>query len=94
MSKAVAIDYNNSKTNSVIGVDIMDKKEIDWTDWSAHDNCAHIPNAETIAAIEETEEIIRKIKAGTDTSPSYTCFAELLAEIDAELEEEGYAIHR
>ena len=36
----------------------------DRQDWSAHDNCDHIPNAETIAAFEETEDILRKIKEG------------------------------
>jgi len=30
-------------------------------DWSAHENCEHIPNAETIASFEETEEMLRKI---------------------------------
>ena len=65
---------------------------IDWTDWSVHDNCAHIPNAETIAALEETEEIIRKIKTGEYAEPSYTCFAELLAEIDTEIETEASAV--
>ncbi|MCL1987140.1 MAG: hypothetical protein FWG64_04120 [Firmicutes bacterium] len=55
----------------------------DW-DWSAHNNCQHIPNAETIAAMEETEEILRKIRAGEHT-PRYDSFEEMLAEVDAEI---------
>ena len=60
MSKALAVGYNDSK--SIFGGATMDDHALDW---SAHDNCTHIPNAETIAAMEETEEIIRQIKAGT-----------------------------
>jgi len=81
--------YNESRTESINEVHTMENKLLDW---SAHENCKHIPNAETIAAIEETEEIIRNMRAGTDTSPTYSCFAEILAEIDAELEAEGYVI--
>ena len=61
-------------------------------DWSAHDNCAHIPNAETIAAMEETEEIIRQIRAGEYAGLTYSSFAELLAELDAELHEEARGV--
>lgn len=60
-------------------------------DWSIHDNCDHIPNAETIAAMEETEEIIRKIKTGEHSGSTYNSFAEILAEIDAEIEAEDNA---
>ena len=59
---------------------------VDWSDWSAHDNCAHVPNADTIAALEETEEIILSIKAGIRRP--YKNFAEIVAEIKAELETE------
>ena len=65
----------------------MDYKSLDW---SAHDNCDHIPNAETIAAMEETEEMIRKIKAGEHV-PRYNSFAEILAEVEAEIEAENNA---
>ena len=45
-------------------------------DCSAHDNCAHIPNEETIAAMEETEKIIRQIRAGENAGPTYTADGE------------------
>ena len=48
---------------------------------------SHTPNAETIAAFEETEEIIKRIEAGEKVR-TYSSFAELLAEIDAEIETE------
>ena len=63
-----------------------------WQDWSAHENCDHIPNAETIAAFEETEEIIRRVKSGEYSGPSYKRFADLLAEIDEEIEAEARAL--
>ena len=59
---------------------------VDWTNWSAHENCEHIPNAETIAAFEEAEQIIRDIKAGV--RKPYNNFAEILAEIETEIEAE------
>ena len=40
-------------------------------------------NNETIAAMEETEVLIRKIKAGEHV-PRYNNFSEILAEIEAE----------
>ncbi|MCL2357008.1 MAG: hypothetical protein FWC70_07610 [Defluviitaleaceae bacterium] len=49
-----------------------------------------VPNAETIAAIEETEEMIKKIETGEHV-PRYSSFAELLAEVDAEIEAENNA---
>ncbi|MCL2016943.1 MAG: hypothetical protein FWG68_11925 [Defluviitaleaceae bacterium] len=66
---------------------MIDKENENWQnwDWSAHNNCQHIPNAETIAAMEETEEILRKIRAGEYSGPSYDSFEEMLAEIDAEI---------
>jgi len=59
MSKSLAIGYNDNKP--IFGGIVMDNNVVDW---SAHNNCDHIPNAETIEAMEETEEIIRQIKAG------------------------------
>ncbi|MDR2168311.1 MAG: hypothetical protein LBE35_10775, partial [Clostridiales bacterium] len=41
-------------------------------------------NAETQAAFAETEEMIRKIKAG-EYVPRYSSFKDILAEIDAEI---------
>ena len=32
--------------------------------WHAHNTCAHIPNARLQAALDESDEIIRQIKAG------------------------------
>ena len=55
-------------------------------DWSVHDNCEHIPNAETIAAMEETEEIIKRIKAGDRTG--CMTLEEFLAEQHRWLEED------
>ena len=60
----------------------MDDKLLDW---SAHYNCAHVPNAETIAAMEETEEIIRQIKAGERQLKTLEDF---LAEMHSWLEED------
>ena len=61
--------------------------DIDWTDWTAHDNCEHIPNAETIAAMIETDEMFRQFESG-ERVPRYNNFAEILAEIEAEIEAE------
>jgi len=47
-------------------------------------------NDESKEAFEECEEIIRQIEAG-ERVPRYSCFAEILAEIDEEIEEENYA---
>ena len=38
--------------------------ETEMLDWSAHDNCDHVPNAETIAAIRESNEHLRQLEAG------------------------------
>jgi len=46
-------------------------------------------NDETKAAFEETEEIIRQMKAGEYAGPTYNNFAEILAEIDEEIEAEN-----
>ena len=81
MSKTITVGYTNIKEKSVIGGD-------DMLDWSAHDNCAHIPNAETIAVMEEMEEMVRKIRAG-DRSGCMT-FEEYIAEKRRWLEEDGY----
>ena len=63
---------------------------IDRSDWSAHYNCEHVPNAETIAAFEETEEIIRRIRAG-EYVRTYANHAELVAEILLEMQNEDEA---
>ena len=59
---------------------------VDWTDWSAHDNCEHIPNAETIAAFEEAEQIIRDIKAGV--RKPFNSVAELMADLMSDDEDD------
>ena len=41
------------------------------------------PNAETLAAMEETDEIIRKIKFG-EITPMYHNVAELMADLESE----------
>ena len=50
----------------------------DSLDWTAHNNCAHIPNAETIAAMEEADEIIKKAKKEQNSSLSLNEFFEEL----------------
>lgn len=58
--------------------------------WHAHNTCEHIPNKETLEAFAETEEIIKKIRAG-EYVKTYSNFKEILAEIDEEIAaEEGY----
>ncbi|MCL1995782.1 MAG: hypothetical protein FWG63_06215 [Defluviitaleaceae bacterium] len=56
--------------------------------WHAHNTCEHIPNAETLAAFAETEEIINKIRTG-EYVPTYSSFEEMVIEIYSELEAEG-----
>ena len=58
----------------------------DRQDWSAHDNCEHIPNAETIAAFEETEEIVKRIRSG-DYSGCMT-YEEFLADLYSDDDDE------
>ena len=52
--------------------------------WHAHNTSEHIPNAETLEAFAETEEIIRKIRAG-EYVKTYSSFQEILDEIDEEI---------
>ena len=60
---------------------------VDWTDWSAHENCEHIPNADTIAAFEETAELVKKIRSG-EYVRTYDSHAELVSEIMLEMQRE------
>jgi len=60
-SNIATIGYNESRTKSINEVYTMENKLLDW---SAYENCEHIPNDGTIATIEETEEIIKRIRAG------------------------------
>ena len=55
----------------------------------AHNTCEHIPNKETLEAFAETEEIIRKIKAG-EYVKRYKNHREIMAEVYTELETEEY----
>ena len=52
----------------------------------------YITDPESLAAFEEAEEIIARIRAGEYSGPSYNCFAELLAEIDEEIKAEASAV--
>ena len=63
----------------------MKKQNID--PWHAHNASEHIPNAETLEAFAETEEIIRKIKAG-EYVKTYSSAKEMLDELLAEIDEE------
>ena len=62
--------------------------ETEMLDWSAHDNCDHVPNAESIATMQECEEIIRQIEAGERT-PKFNSVAELMADLMAEDDEDN-----
>ena len=62
--------------------DKMKNQNID--PWHAHNTSEHIPNAETLEAFAETEEIIRKIRAG-EYVKTYSSFQEILDEIDDEI---------
>jgi len=52
-------------------------------DWAAHNNCAHIPNTETIAAFEEAERILKDPHAKT-----FHSIAELMADLLSEDDDE------
>jgi hypothetical protein len=84
MSKALTIDYNNSRTKSVIGVDYVDNQQ---TDWTAHDNCEHIPNAVTLAAMREADEHIRQLEAG-EIQSRFNNLAEFFVSLFSEEDEE------
>ena len=79
MSKVRSMQHNSA----VGGVSMNENTD----PWHAHNTCDHIPNAETLAAFAETEEIIRKIKAG-EYVPRYNSYEEMVAEIYAEIEAE------
>ena len=48
-------------------------------EWYAHDNCNHIPNSETIAAIIETDMIIERSKNGQSRNLS---LSDMFIELD------------
>ena len=58
--------------------------ETDNLDWTEHNNCAHIPNAETIAAIEETEQLINALKNGE--KPENLCVFKSVEDMFKELD--------
>ena len=47
---------------------------------SAHDNCSHIPNAETLAAMKEGAEHLRQLKAG-EVKPRFDNLAEFFVSL-------------
>ena len=55
--------------------------------WHVHNTCEHIPNEETLEAFAETEEIVRKLRAG-EYVKTYSSAREMLDEMLAEIDEE------
>jgi len=78
MSSVVAVGYNSRKTTTV--------GDIIMPDWSLHDDRPHIPNAETIVAIEENKEFFRKLKEG-EVQPRFNNLAEFYISLFSEDEE-------
>ena len=52
-----------------------------------HNTCEHIPNKETLEAFAETEEIIRKIRAG-EYVKTFATVEELMADLMSDDEDE------
>jgi len=75
MSKALSVGYNNRST-ATIGDDAM-----------YHDNRPHIPNAETLAALKESDEFFRQLKAG-EVQPRFNNLAEFFISLFSEDDEE------
>ena len=48
-----------------------------------------VPNARLLAAMEETEQILKEYEDGTRERPTYTTVREMFAAMDAEDEAEG-----
>ena len=57
--------------------------------WMYSPTLGMITDPEALAAFEEAEEILARIRAGDRRGPVYESFAEILAEIDAEIEAEA-----
>ena len=74
MHRTPAVEYNSNNV-AVIGDDIM-----------VHDNRPHIPNAETLAAMTETDEFFRRIKAG-EIQPRFNNLAEFFISLFSEDDE-------
>ena len=83
MSTTTTIGYNKREAKSLNEVYLMDSKKLDWT---AHNSCDHIPNAETIAAMNEGEEHLRLLKAG-DARPRFNNLAEFFVSLLSESDE-------
>ena len=63
----------------------------DLPDWAAHGDRPHIPNAETIAAIERSQEYFRKLENG-EIQPRFANVADFFASLlDFDSEEEKNA---
>ena len=44
---------------------------------AAHENCAHIPNDETLAALRESDEYLKQLKSG-ERKPRYSNIGEFM----------------
>ena len=63
---------------------------VDLPDWAAHGDRPHIPNAETLAAIERSQEYFRKLESG-EIQPRFANVADFFASLldfDSEDDEE------
>jgi len=74
VAKSLAIEYNNRKTDFVMG-------EINVRE------CPHIPNAETLAAMKEADERLRQLEAG-EIQPRFNNLVEFFISLFSEDDEE------
>jgi len=84
MAKTTITDYNNSRSNTVIGDDDMRTRTLDW---SAHEKSSHIPNAETIAAMKEADERLRQLETG-EIKPRFSNISEFFISLFSEEDDE------
>ena len=84
MAKTTITDYNNSRSNTVIGDDDM---RIRTHDWSAHEKSDHIPNAETLAAMKEADERLRQLETG-EIKPRFSNISEFFISLFSEEDDE------
>ena len=80
MSNLAVTGYNNSEAKSVIEVDAVNTKLAGWSEYDNHD---HIPNAETISAMLEADEHLRRLEAG-EIQPRFNNLAEFFLSLLSE----------
>jgi len=66
--------FHNKLEGIKTSIETVDKQ----LDWTAHNSCAHIPNAETIAAMEEADRIV-----ADPNRKRFKSVAEIIADLEA-----------